>query len=260
MDDNPVECAAVRRVVPQVDVIALPSDPSYYVRSLSQYLMLETASFTAEDSTRTKQYRARAEAARLEQTASSVEELWQSLDMTAEITPFDEISLPRVVQLIGKTNQFNLTTRRHGQSQIEAFMRDPDCLHFSLRLRDRFADHGLVGVMIAIDRDGIFEIDTWLMSCRVIGRTVENAMLAYLCACAAHRGITTIRGLYFPTAKNQVVRNLYRQMGFSLAAAVDGGQAWLYDLAARGPVENRYIELRTAEHEHGYTSSIAAGI
>ena len=138
-------------------------------------------------------------------------------------------------------------------------MRDPNCVHFYLRLRDRFADHGLVGLIIGLQNDSTIEIDTWLMSCRVIGRTVENAMLAYLCARAAHRGITTIRGLYFPTAKNQVVRNLYRQMGFSLAAPVDGGQAWLYDLAAHGPIENRYINLRTAEDQHGRAPTIAAG-
>jgi FkbH-like protein len=242
VDDNPIECLAVRRALPQVDVVTLPADPSYYTRALSSYLMFETASFTAEDSKRTDQYRARALAMRLEQTASSLDELWQSLEMTATIAPFDEINLPRIVQLIGKTNQFNLTTRRHTQAQVEAFMRDPNCIHFYLRLRDRFADHGLVGLIIALQRDSMVEIDTWLMSCRVIGRTVEKTMLARLCEQAALRGVTKIRGLYYATKKNQLVKDLYSQFGFERATAFNDAEVWEYDLGRNGLMENRFIQ------------------
>ena len=261
VDDNPVECAAVCRAVPQVDVIALPADPAYYTSTLSEYLMFETAAFTPEDARRTEQYRARSLAARLEKSAGSLEELWESLEMTATIAPFDELNLPRIVQLIGKTNQFNLTARRHGQAQLETFMQDPDCIHFSLRLRDRFTDHGLVALMIVIQRGRILEIDTWLMSCRVIGRTVERTMLAHLCAHAAQRGATTIRGLYFPAAKNQLVKDLYSQFGFLAAEEVADGQAWHYDLAARGPIENRFIQAKITGEINGRCSrAIGAGI
>ena len=164
--------------------------------------------------------------------------------MTADISAFDEISVPRVVQLVGKTYQFNLTSRRHGLSQIEAFMRNGDCVHFCLRLRDRFADHGLVAVLIAVRRDRVLEIDTWLMSCRVIGRTVENAMLRHLCARAELLGVTKIRGLYFPTPKNQIVKDLYPRMGFSRATEeVPEGEAWVYDCRGRGPIVNDYIQI-----------------
>ena len=260
-DDNPVECAAVYRALPQVDVVALPADPAYYTRTLSQYLMFETATFTAEDARRTEQYRARSLAARLEKSAGSLEELWESLEMSATIAPFDELNLPRIVQLIGKTNQFNLTARRHGPAQVEAFMQNPDCVHFSLRLRDRFTDHGLVALMIVIQRGRILEIDTWLMSCRVIGRTVERTMLAHLCTHAAQRSATTIRGLYIPAAKNQLVSDVYAQFGFLSAEAVADGQAWHYDLAARGPIENRFIKAENPGEINGQNSpAIGAGI
>src|SRR5262249_652113 len=183
------------------------------------YLLFETASFTDDDVRRTQQYQARAQAMRLEKTAASPEEFWEGLDMTATIVPFDEIDLPRLVQLIGKTNQFNLPSRRPSQAQVTGFMQDPGCLHFSLRLSDRFSDHGLVGLMIAVQRERLLEIDTWLMSCRVIGRTVEKTMLDYLCAQAALRGVTTVRGLYIPTAKNQVVKDLYAQLKFAPGSA-----------------------------------------
>jgi FkbH-like protein len=251
----------VRRAILQVDVISLPADPAYYTRTLSQYLMFETATFTAEDTRRTEQYRARTLAARLEKSAGSLEELWESLEMTATIAPFDELNLPRIVQLIGKTNQFNLTTRRYGQAQLEAFMQDPDCVHFSLRLRDRFTDHGLVALMIGIQRGQILDIDTWLMSCRVIGRTVDRTMLAHLCTHAAHRGAKTIRGLYIPAAKNQLVKDIYSQFGFLPAEEIADGQAWHYDLAAHGPIENRFIKAEKIGEINGRRSEgIAASI
>jgi FkbH-like protein len=261
VDDNKVECAAMHRAVPQVDVIALPADPASYTRTLSQYLMFETSAFTAEDASRTEQYRARMLARRLEKSVGSLDELWESLEMTATIAPFDELSLQRIVQLIGKTNQFNLTTRRHGLAQIEAFMQDPDCVHFSMRLRDRFTDHGLVALMIALQRGHILEIDTWLMSCRVIGRTVERTMLAHLCEHAAQRGVTTIRGLYIPAAKNQLAKDAYSQFGFLAVEEVAGGQAWHYDLTSRGPIENRFIKAKSTGEINGrYSRAIGAAI
>ncbi len=255
-DDNPIECAAVRRALPQVDVIALSGDPSYFARELSRYLWFESASLTAEDARRTEQYRARAQASRLEQSVSSIEELWTSLDMTASVAPFDELTLPRIVQLIGKTNQFNLTTRRHSQAQVEAFMQDPECIHFFVRLRDRFADHGLVGLLIAKQNDSSIEIDTWLMSCRVIGRSLEKTMLAYLCQQAALRGVTRIRGLYIPTAKNEPVKDLYSKLGFAQSGKLDTTEVWDYDVATRGPIENLFIKIVTLGDPNGDSPAV----
>lgn len=243
VDDNPAECAAVRQALPEVDVLALPQDPSHYARFLLDYLGFESASFTAEDVGRTDQYRARTEAVQLERNVGSIEELWQSLAMEASIAPINEVDLPRIVQLIGKTNQFNVTTRRHNQAQVEAFVRDPACIHFSLRLRDRFADHGLVSLMIAVQRGAMLEIDTWLMSCRVIGRSVERAMLSHLCQQAAARGVTGIRGKYLPTTKNSLVKTLFPDLGFKRSAESPQGDLWEFDLTTQAPVTNDYIKV-----------------
>ena len=260
VDDNPAECEAIRRALPEVDVIELPADPSAFVRELSEYLMFETSSLTDEDLHRTAQYRARSAASAAEQTAASIEELWDSLKMTATAAPFDEMTLPRIVQLIGKTNQFNLTTRRHGRAQVEAFMNDPECVHFSVRLSDRYTDHGLVGLMIAFQRGSVLDIDTWLMSCRVIGRSLENTMVAHLCDVAAQRGVTTLRGFFAPTPKNALVSGLFARLGFARVGEGDASEAWEYDLAVSGSIENRFITLNVAGDRRERASAAGAGL
>jgi FkbH-like protein len=240
-DDNPAERLAVRQLVPEVDVIQVPADPGHYVRALSDYLGFETVSLTAEDRARTGQYRARAQAAELASSLESIDDFLASLRMEARVAPFDELHLPRIVQLIGKTNQFNLTTRRHDRSAVHAFMSDPEAVTLYLKLRDRLADHGLVSVLIA-RRDGdTLDIDTWLMSCRVIGRTVEDELLSRLCRCAEALGCSRLRGTYVPTARNGMVRDVYTRFGFDLVAECDGTTVWEYDLAARGPIASRFI-------------------
>src|SRR5690606_15679335 len=129
------ERQAMRQFQPEVDTIVLPADPHQYVRCLSNYLLFETSSFTQEDAARAAQYRARAQIAELEQAAGSIEDFYRSLQMKAVVKPFDETSLPRIAQLIGKTNQFNLTTRRHGMGELQKFVADPDCIHYSLTLQ-----------------------------------------------------------------------------------------------------------------------------
>jgi FkbH-like protein len=243
-DDNPAERQIVRELLPEVDVLRLPADPALYTRALADYLGFETSAFTAEDANRTAQYRARAESAALA-AGGSIEEFYRGLQMQALVAPFDAEQLPRVAQLVGKTNQFNLTTRRHGVAELRAMMDDPRCIHLSLRLRDRFADHGLVGVIIGVG-DGAGEtldIDTWLMSCRVLGRTADAEMLAQLTRRAADRGYRWVTGSYVPTAKNGMVRELYARFGFARDDAGDhGATRWRYDLRTGGPITNEYIE------------------
>jgi FkbH-like protein len=242
VDDNPVEREIVRKFLPEVDVIPLPEDPSYYLRALSQYLMLETSSFTAEDSQRTDQYRARAQILEIETTAGSIEDFYRSLQMQAIVAPFDQSQLPRIAQLIGKTNQFNLTTRRHGMSQLEAFVRDTSYVHLALRLRDRYADHGLVSLIIARHQDTMLDIDTWLMSCRVIGRTVEATMLEHLCRLATQLGCTSLQGTYIPTEKNAMAADAYAKRGFERVRHNEGQEIWTYDLLAKGMIANQFVK------------------
>jgi FkbH-like protein len=245
VDDNPVERAAVRQLVPEVEVIPLPVDPSQYARALSQCLLFETSAFTAEDRERSEQYRARAQIMEAEKSAGSIEDFYRSLRMEAVVGPFDDLHLPRIAQLIGKTNQFNLTTRRHGLPQLQAFMNDLNCVHLFLRLRDRFTDHGLVSLMIALRQGDVLDIDTWLMSCRVIGRTVETAMLDHLCRLAEPLGCASVRGTYIPTAKNAMVADVYAKYGFELVSRHEGSTTWQYDLRLKGKITNEFI--RTVE-------------
>ncbi|MEO8340731.1 MAG: HAD-IIIC family phosphatase [Nitrospirota bacterium] len=242
IDDNPVEREAIRQFVPEVDVIPLPTDPSYYVGSLAQYLMFETSSFTPEDSQRTYQYRTRAQCAALEKNSGSIDDFYKSLQMQAIVAPFDEVNLPRVAQLIGKTNQFNLTTRRYGMSRLEAFVKDSSYVHLALRLRDRFAEHGLVSLIIARHQGDILDIDTWLMSCRVIGRTVEMTMLEHLCLRAKQLGCISLRGTYIATEKNAMAADAYAKYGFELVSHDKGHEIWAYDLLGKGMITNKFVK------------------
>ena len=245
VDDNPVEREAIRQFLPEVDVVTLPDDPSFYVRALAGYLPLQTASFTREDTLRTEQYRARAEVARLKASTRSIEDFLRSLEMQALITPFNDVDLPRIAQLVGKTNQFNVTTRRRGESRLRALAADHACVHFSLRLRDRFADHGLVGAIIAIESGDSLEIDTWLMSCRVIGRDVEAAMLHRLSREAVARGLRCLCGTYIRTAKNLLAGDVFERFGFDMVELGPDRSTWAYDLSVRGPIANEFIDIES---------------
>ena len=238
VDDNPVEREAVRRFLPEVDVIPLPPDPSEYVSALADYLLFEPASFTAEDARRTEQYRGREQATAAAASADSLEDFHRSLELRCVVSPFTPEDLPRIAQLVGKTNQFNLTTRRHSAAALEEFARDPSCVHFSFRLTDRFADQGLVALAIAFARDGVLDVDTWLMSCRVIGRTLEATVLQELARAALERGCSAIEGTYLPTAKNELVRDLYPRLGFERLDET----RWRYDLMGGVP-ENEFVEI-----------------
>jgi FkbH-like protein len=250
-DDNPAERRLVRQALPEVDVIPLPADPAAYVATLAEYPHFETASFTPEDAQRTSMYQARARIAAAEASAASLEEFYRSLRMTAEIGPIDEFHLPRVAQLIGKTNQFNVTTRRHGLAQVQAMIADPHCVHFYLRLKDAFVDHGLVSVIIALQTEDSLSIDTWVMSCRVIGRTVESAMLHELCGRAIEQRCRWLAGTYIPTARNLMVRDIFSRFGFEKTGESETGTVWRYDLARCGPIPNQFIEVvRCGDRKH----------
>jgi FkbH-like protein len=243
IDDNPAERQVVRQLLPAVEVVQLPSEASGYVRAVSDTLLFEAAAVSSEDLSRAVQYQARAAAAELEQQAGSLEEFYASLDMQALVAPFDELNLGRIVQLIGKTNQFNVTTRRHGMADVRRFMNDGRYVTLYLRLRDRFADHGLVALLIAEQKDDVLEIDTWLMSCRVIGRTLEDEMFRSLCEIARERKCACLRGTFIPTDKNGVVTGLFDRLGFAPTGSTGEGSTWTYDLGGKAVPEGGYIRV-----------------
>jgi FkbH-like protein len=234
LDDNPVERALVRAQCPGVAVPEVGEDPADFVRVLDKGLYFELWALSREDMNRARTYRGNAEREQLRTSAGSLDEFLRSLGMRAECGPFDDSVLARVVQLIGKTNQFNLTSRRHSEATVREMLRSPDCWTLYVKLTDRFGDNGLIGVMIA--RRALagrrWLVDTWLMSCRVIGRRVEDLMLGRLWQHAASVGAVEIEGVYLPTAKNEMVAGLYSRYGFKVQPACsEEGMRYVVELS-----------------------------
>jgi FkbH-like protein len=214
VDDNPAECAEVGLAHPGVDVVPLPGHPADYTAALAGRPTLAASAVTEADSLRTASYQALAAADRLRDDTPSLEEFLDQLRMVARVRPLDEESLPRVAQLVKKTNQFNTTTRRHGEADLRRRAAAPDWICLTLELGDRFGRHGVVGVLLLHTAPPVAEIDTLLLSCRVIGRTAERRLLARAGELAARAGCTTLRGLYTPSGRNDLVRDLYPKLGF----------------------------------------------
>jgi len=233
IDDNPVERQRVREVVPEVVVPEWPHDPSYYKRALFQmagehFLMFDV---TDDDRRRGEMYQVQVERKRLEESARNLDTFFRSLQMKLTISTVDAQTLPRVAQLTQKTNQFNLTTRRYTESEIAALSADVGCRIYWLKLEDRFGPNGIVGVLILRKQSAdLWHIDTFLLSCRVIGRTVEQALLGYAIHDLKELGATCLTGEYFPTAKNEIVATLYANLGFTPTGSGENRTTWALDL------------------------------
>jgi FkbH-like protein len=224
LDDNPVERGLVRRLLPQVAVPELPDEPAYYARTLAAAGYFEAVSFAAEDLQRAGFYQNNARRAVLEKQVGGVDSYLQSLDMIVSFQPFDAMGRPRIVQLINKSNQYNLTTRRYTDPEIEAAESDPCVFTLQVRLEDIFGDNGMISVVICRPaRAGTWEIDTWLMSCRVLGRRVEHMVLRELLIHARQAGLRKLLGTYRPTEKNKLVVDHYAKLGFTRVSEGDGG-------------------------------------
>ena len=228
VDDSPAEIEIVRQFAPEVTTILLGPDPSEYVARLQDCRLFEPRSITAEDVERTNQYRAETQRQALSATITDMASYLESLAMEAVISEFTPVDVPRLAQLINKSNQFNLTTRRRTEADILALMRNPDQVCFSFRLKDRFGDHGLISIVIGQKAGTTMKIDTWLMSCRVLKRQVEEEVLNELARLAKGRGCIRLEGVYLPTAKNEMVRDFYLRMGFALTR--ENGSAREFEL------------------------------
>jgi FkbH-like protein len=249
VDDNPVERQQVREQTPKVLVPELPEDPMQYARVLRNYPAFERLTLLEEDRQRGRYYAAERQRAQLEQSVASLEDFYCSLEQEAEIAPVNTLTLARVAQLTQKTNQFNLTTKRYTGQQIAEMAKCPDWRVLSIKVRDRYGDNGLVGVAILHHRGETTEIDTFLLSCRVIGRTVETALLAYLADEARARGAKRLQGNFLPTKKNVPAGDFYREHGFQLLSETPERQIWelqLEETALRCP---EWVRLRLAAAE-----------
>jgi FkbH-like protein len=230
LDDNPFEREQVRAALPEVTVIDLGKDPLEYASAVRNCAVFERLTLSSEDQQRTEMYAAQKQRAGAEQNFQSKEDFFRFLEQEAELEPVSDLTLARVAQLTQKTNQFNLTTRRYTEPEIAKMAKKPEWHIFSIRVRDRFGDHGLVGVAIAHDDGDQCEVDTFLLSCRVIGRTVETALLAHLAESAAQRGRKRLVGWFLPTKKNAPARDFYEQHGFNRQETNGTGSLWTLDL------------------------------
>jgi FkbH-like protein len=230
LDDNPVERQGVRDRVPEAIVIKLPEDPMRYAQALRDCPWFERLTLSEEDRKRGEYYAAQRERAELEAAVGSKEDFYRSLEQVAEIAPVTPATLARVAQLTQKTNQFNLTTRRYTEQQIQEMVACSNWRVWSLKVTDRYADNGLVGVAITNCADGVCAIDTFLMSCRVIGRTIETALLARIAEDARASGAKQLHGWFLPTKKNAPAQDFYREHGFIESTRTDEGTLFTYDL------------------------------
>jgi FkbH-like protein len=229
-DDNPVEREQVRMVLPEVAVPEWSGDPADALGILANAGYFEATSFFAEDLARADLYQASAARISLEKVGN-LEEYLRSLQMVVCVARFNAISRGRVAQLINKSNQFNLTTRRYSENDIEAMEENPVKFCLQVRLSDRFGDNGIISVVIFDIGTVEWNCDTWLMSCRVLGRRVEEAVLDAVSTAAKEAGASRLTGTYLPTKKNALVAEHFARMGFSKTADLsDGGTTWALDL------------------------------
>jgi FkbH-like protein len=224
LDDNPVERGLVRKLLPQVAVPEMPDEPAYYARTLAAAGYFEAIAFAAEDLKRAGFYQDNTKRAHLQKQVRGVDAYLASLDMTITFQPFDATGRARIVQLINKSNQYNLTTRRYTDPEVAEAENEPDVFTLQVRLSDIFGDNGMISVVICRPGEtGVWEIDTWLMSCRVLGRKVEHMVLREVLRHAREAGIHTLLGTYRPTEKNKLVVDHYQKLGFTKIAADDNG-------------------------------------
>lgn len=211
-DDNPRERAEVARALPEVAVVDTSANPVNYIDELVNGRYFETLEVTELDRSRTLQYKAEAQRTKAKET---VGDYFAYLEMKADIQPFSLENQARIVQLFARTNQFNVTTRRHGPDQLKGFAEVNDVYLCCLSLTDRFGELGIISAMLALpDDENVFRIDSWVMSCRALQRTVEYYFFHHMVEHAKSRGYQTLRGEYLPTAKNKPVEQLYPKLGF----------------------------------------------
>ena len=218
LDDNPAERARVRSVLPDVAVPEISGEPASSIAALERGLYFQALRLTEEDRRRAASYCARTRSQNQMSAYTSVAEYLDSLDMEIRHEPVNSENCARVAQLINKTNQFNLTTKRYGEEQVRLLMDSGRWWFHAFRLRDRFADHGLIAVLLAEKSDEVWRIDTWLLSCRVIGRGVEKFMFNTLLEAARSEQAKAITAVYIPTAKNAPVSSLLPDLGFGSEA------------------------------------------
>lgn len=251
LDDNPAERELVRSRLPEISVIELPKDPAAYAGILRECPIFERISLSQEDQDRGRYYAEDRERRELKKSCGSLEDFYHSLEMEAEIRAASQETLPRVAQLTQRTNQFNLTTCRLSEQEIAEFFKNPRCSIYCLSARDRFGDNGIVGAAILFyeEERRDMHIHTFLLSCRVIGRTLETAFLAALAREAVNRGALTLSGWFAPTKKNMSAADFYARHHFGMEEEKEGNQLWKIDLVRNRITCPRWIKCFFSDQE-----------
>jgi FkbH-like protein len=238
MDDNPAERFLIKRELPEVLTIDLPNDCSNYAQALLEIDVFETLNITSEDKNRTQMYQAETERKQLKTQTTNLSEYLTSLETKVEVLPVDSFSIPRVSQLTQRTNQFNLTTRRYSEAEIKSFSHSKDSKAYCIKSSDRFGDHGTVGACIVKTTSKTsWELDVLLMSCRALGRGIEEAFMNFICEEAKKAAIQTLVGRYMPTKKNGMAKDFYKRLRFKQVST--SKQETVYQF----PLKNHCIPL-----------------
>jgi FkbH-like protein len=205
-------------------------DPVLYSQTLLHAGYFETVSLSSEDKNRSHLYKDNSRRLELKNKIESIDDYLEELDMTIEIDNFNDSSLTRVTQLINKTNQFNLTAKRYTFQQVKDLSINKNFLTIQARVTDRFGDNGIIAILIAELKNNSFNIDTWLMSCRVLSRKIEDVLFDELTAYAKKKKIKTIEGMYVKTEKNSLVKDHYQKFGFNLVEQKNSISKWILEL------------------------------
>ena len=225
LDDNPFERNQVRIEIPEISVPELPETPEHYIEHLDKLNLFETSSFSLSDKDRTKQYQE--ESLRVENKVnySSINNYLRSLEMEAEFKPFDNLNKARIAQLTQRSNQFNLRTIRYTEKDIEDIIKSESKNGFYVKIKDKYGDYGLISLVILEDQVQHLFIDTWIMSCRVLKRNVENIVINSIVKFAKQKSKKALIGEYIPTKKNTLVKMHYKSLGFEKK-----NNYWILDL------------------------------
>ena len=243
VDDNPAERAIINQTFPDVSTPDIGDSPEQYIKVLDRSAFFECINISAEDLDKVRMYKQNAERAVLSESFTNYDDYLISLDMNARIENFIPLYMQRIAQLTNKSNQFNLTTRRYTQAEIESIAQDHEYITLYGKLTDKFGDNGVVSVVIGHKKEKQLDIDLWIMSCRVLKRDMEFAMMDMLVDKCCEQGIEDIFGYYYPTAKNGMVREFYKLQGFTLIEEDDSGNT-RWHLSVEGyNKQNRFIKV-----------------
>lgn len=249
VDDNPAERHIVESQVPGTKVPEL-NDVTGYITVLDRAGYFEVTDISEDDLRRNDMYKANAERRKQEMSYTDYTDYLRSLEMEAEIRPFSPVYMARIAQLTNKSNQFNLTTKRCSQADIEGFAADPAYITLYGKLTDKFGDNGVVSVVFGHrdeGEDGLFHIDLWLMSCRVLKRDMESAMMDELVRVCKENGLHRLKGYYYPTAKNKMVKDFYEIQGFTkISEDTEGNTIWEYTVPERYEAKNKVIRVNVS--------------